>query len=63
MLRLAEGINIREFQQQTGFEPTELFKAAIDKHRDFIEVDNDAIKLNSQGQVISNSLMADFIVY
>ncbi|MBI9017435.1 MAG: radical SAM family heme chaperone HemW [Phycisphaerae bacterium] len=65
MLRLIDGIDIEKFKQLTDYDPLSLFKDVIDEHvaRGLVEVDAHNIKLSQQGQLIADTIMADFILY
>ncbi|HSW44346.1 MAG TPA: radical SAM family heme chaperone HemW [Phycisphaerae bacterium] len=63
MLRLTDGIPCGRFQEMTGFDPHELFAAAIDRHRKagLLTADGDRIALTPTGRLVGDSVMADFL--
>ena len=62
-LRMTDGIILREFQAQTGFDALCLFDQAIRTHRaaGLLEVTADAVRLTPQALPIADSVLVDFV--
>lgn len=62
-LRRTDGIDLRRFAQKYGVNILEQFRQSIEllKQGDFIEVDEDRLKLSAKGVPVSNSVIAEFI--
>ena len=64
MLRLVEGVDCEEFRALTGFDPEELFAAAIGQHlkAGFLAVERGRIRLTDQGRLVADTVIADFLM-
>ncbi len=62
-LRLIEGIDRKQFEEKTGFDPMTLFVGAIERHAGDcrISVTDTHIRLTRAGLLIADAVMADFI--
>jgi len=62
-LRTLDGIVRKEFQQQTGFDPFELFAKEIEKFTNIglLVLEKDRIYLNMRGLSLSNEVLAEFL--
>jgi oxygen-independent coproporphyrinogen-3 oxidase len=62
-LRRTDGIDLSRFAEEYGVNILEQFGKSIDKLKagQFIEVDNDRLKLSSKGVPVSNSVIVEFI--
>ncbi len=62
-LRTRSGIDRSRFASQTGFDPSLLFRAAIEKHTQagLLEVTNTHIRLTEAGLDLADTVMIDFI--
>jgi len=64
MLRLTRGIDVERFRDQTGVEPLEHFAEAIERFSGLglLEADDRSIRLTRRGLLLSNRVMAGFLV-
>ena len=63
-LRLNRGLASREFYDEFGKMPDEVFKDAIEKHirEGLLEISNEGdLKLTENGRDLANYVMADFL--
>jgi oxygen-independent coproporphyrinogen-3 oxidase len=62
-LRMADGIILQEFHDQTGFDALQLFDQAIRTHRaaGLLEVTSAAIRLTPQALPIADTVLVDFV--
>jgi len=60
-LRLVEGINIQEFKVQYNFDLMKEYKNIIEKYTGFMEIKNGNLRLTTEGILISNEILADFL--
>ncbi len=62
-LRMADGIILQEFHDQTGFDALHLFDQAIRTHRaaGLLEVTSDAVRLTPQALPIADTVLVDFV--
>ncbi len=63
-LRLRQGIDIEEFKKLYDFDLIKNHKTTIDKYLDyrFMTIENGCLKLTIDGVLLSNSILADFII-
>jgi oxygen-independent coproporphyrinogen-3 oxidase len=64
MLRMTRGIDLNQFQMQTGFDAHELFARPIRQFSDvgLLESDDRTIHLTRRGLLLANRVMADFLI-
>lgn len=62
-LRMADGIILQEFLDQTGYDALQLFDQAIRTHRDagLLEVTAEAVRLTPQALPIADTVLVDFV--
>ncbi|NLX15246.1 MAG: radical SAM family heme chaperone HemW [Phycisphaerales bacterium] len=64
MLRTAKGINRREFEEKTGFDPLCLFADITKQHQQvgLLDVSPDGICLTREGLLLADTVLADFML-
>ncbi len=60
-LRKTEGVSISKFTTLFNISPLEKYKLVLEKYKNFIEIKNDRIFLNTNGIDISNQIFVDMI--
>ena len=63
LLRMNEGINIKEFINETGFDPVMMYGRELQENIKYglLEKNENTIRLTEKGIYLANSVMADFI--
>ncbi len=61
-LRLAKGINVKEFNKKQNVDFVKKYKNILDKYSDLISISEDSISLTERGFLLSNEIMSEFIV-
>jgi oxygen-independent coproporphyrinogen-3 oxidase len=61
-LRMIKGINLKDYQQKTGFDIYELFKQSIEKNLklNFLRLNGDKLSLTANALPIADSILSDF---
>ncbi len=61
-LRTRTGINLEQFRKQTGFDATELFGLAIERHLagGWLETDGHFLRLSRKALAVADSILCDF---
>lgn len=64
MLRMTRGIDVSQFQTQTGFDARDLFARPIQRFSQLglLKSDDQTIHLTRRGLLLANSVMADFLI-
>lgn len=64
LLRTAGGIQSREFEEKTGFDPSSLFADTIQQHQraGLLEMSGDGIRLAREGLLLADTVLADFML-
>lgn len=60
-LRMTQGVSITKFKNEFGVNILEKYKAVINEYKDYIIIDNDRIRLTTEGIDISNRIFADML--
>ena len=62
MLRLVRGIDLAQFNRQTGYEALELFAEPIERYNNLglLKIDEKSIALTDQARPIADSILCDF---
>ena len=63
-LRRIQGIDLKEYEQLTGYDPLELFASTIDEYLEMklLKIENDRICLTRNALPIADSILCDFSV-
>jgi len=63
-LRLRTGISLNKFKSKYGFDIEDRYKNILKKHieSDFISIENGYLRLTIKGVLLSNNILADFLV-
>ncbi|MCB5231055.1 MAG: radical SAM family heme chaperone HemW [Candidatus Cloacimonas sp.] len=60
-LRLTDGINIMQYNEQFGDDLLKRYSKQLKKYNDFIVVDEQRVYLNSKAYFVSNEILSDFV--
>ena len=60
-LRMTQGVSITKFKNEFGVNILEKYRAVINEYKDYIIIDNDRIRLTTEGIDISNRIFADML--